>query len=97
MSFYAPRDRFFCRLNLKKDHEETAEEADILQMARDRRCRCSRWEPAVKAVAEKLQNAGGICICICVSQKVTKLTEVRGASANLPSKLDAQFGWSQKE
>ena len=25
----------------------------------------------------------------------TKLTEVQGASASLPAKLDAQFGWSQ--
>lgn len=49
----------------------------------------------VKAVAENYKMRPEYAFAYAFRKGVTKLTEVQGASASLPSKLDAQFGWSK--
>lgn len=95
--FFMPQGQVLLRAEFEKDHEETAEEADIFTDGKETEdVAAAARTVAVKAVAENYKMRAEYAFAYAFRKGVTKLTEVRGASANLPSKLDAQFGWSQK-
>ena len=95
--FFMPQGQVLLRAEFEKDHEETAEEADVFTDGKETEdVAAAARTVAVKAVAENYKMRAEYAFAYAFRKGVTKLTEVRGASANLPSKLDAQFGWSQK-
>ena len=91
--FFMPQGQVLLRAEFEKDHEETAEEADIFTDGKETEdVAAAARTVAVKAVAENYKMRAEYAFAYAFRKGVTKLTEVRGASANLPSKLDAQFG-----
>ena len=95
--FFMPQGQVLLRAEFEKDHEETAEEADVFTDGKETEdVAAAARTVAVKAVAENYKMRAEYAFAYAFRKGVTKLTEVRGASANLPSKLDAQFGWSKK-
>lgn len=73
----------------------TSEEADIFTDGAAEEVGTSVRSTAVKAVASNYRMRPEYAFAYAFRKGATKLTEVQGASAGLPAKLDAQFGWSK--
>lgn len=94
--FVMPESSVILNAEFEKIPGEENEEAEIFNDGEEAEAvSTSARSTAVKAVAANYKMRPEYAFAYAFRKGKTKLTEVQGASASLPAKLDAQFGWSQ--
>lgn len=94
--FFMPPGPVVLNVEFAKIPEEDTEEVELFTDGDDMETvSTSARTTAVRAVASNYKMRPEYAFAYAFRKGMTRLTEVQGASASLPSKLDAQFGWSR--